>query len=107
MLAVEIPLATEADVASIPTITEHYSQHVLSAAEKIRNVVGLILQALVVAGPSGSKDLVADALTIQMHLVQAVAGDISARLLHRTINLERAAQQGRRLRPRTSSCRSG
>ena len=56
-----------------------HAHRVVPASQQRRDVVGLVLQALVVARPAGSEELVAHAPAVQVQLVEAVARDVGAR----------------------------
>src|SRR6266496_1389284 len=99
-VTIEIRLPAKADVAAIPAIAEDYANGILATAQQIGEVVSLILQALVIAGPTRRENLIANTLPVQMHLVQTVARHISPRFLYHAFGLEGAAQQWRRLWPR-------
>ena len=64
------------------------------------DVVGLVLQALVVAGPAGREDCVPDPLTVDGHLVEPVARYVGAGPLDFAIHGELAPQHRRRPRLR-------
>src|SRR5439155_6955837 len=62
------------------------------------DVVRLVLETLVVAGPAGGEHRVAHAPAVDLQLVQSVAGDVDTRRAHRLAECELAAEQRRGLR---------
>jgi hypothetical protein len=97
-ISIETAAAAESNIAAIPSVPESHAYSVLATAQQTGDVIGLILQTLVVAGPARSKQLVADALPIQIHFIKTVTADIDARFLYGAFRLKRFAQQRRRLR---------
>ena len=69
-------MAGPCQLASIPAAPEHSADDVGAGLQERRDVVRLVLQALVVAGPARREQLVADALSVQMYLVEPVARDV-------------------------------
>ncbi len=86
------------EIAPVPAAPEQDAYRVGAGLEQWRDVVGLILEALVVAGPAGGEKLVANALAVEPHLVQAVAGHVGARSDHRAAQREVAPQHRHRSR---------
>ena len=62
------------------------------------DVVGLVLQALVVAGPARREDGITDALAVDGHLVEAVARHVGAGAFDVALQRELAPQHRRRAR---------
>ena len=60
-VAIDVALAAEADLAPIPAAAENGAGGVRPLLQQRRDVVGLVLQVLVVAGPARREDLIADA----------------------------------------------
>src|SRR5215831_8914545 len=85
-----------ATLEAIPSTAKHSADGVCAALDQVRHVVGLILNSLVVAGPTWGEKLIAYTLPVQVQLVKTVASDIRARLLDNPRYLEFAAQHGRR-----------
>src|SRR5207237_257833 len=70
----DVPASDPArEVAAIPAVAEEDAHRVVTRAQQRGHVVGLVLQALAVARPSGREELVADAPAVEAHLVKAVA----------------------------------
>ena len=95
-LAVDIPASFPGQVPAVPAVAELHSDRVGSGLQERRDVVGLVLEALVVARPSRREELIADAPTVQVHLVEAVARHIGSGLRDRARELELAPQHRRR-----------
>jgi hypothetical protein len=76
-LAVIVAL-TPADVAAIPAVAEEGAGGVGARAEEDRDIVGLVLHALLVLGPAGGEDIVADAVAVEMKLIEAEGGGVEA-----------------------------
>ena len=53
--SINIPLTAKADVAAIPAVAENGAGSIVTALQQGCDVVCLILQAFVVAGPAGVK----------------------------------------------------
>jgi hypothetical protein len=93
--AVEIALAEEAEMSPVPPIAEHRTDGVGAGPEQRRDVVGLVLQPAAVRCPAGCEELVADALSVEIDLVEAEGGDVETGGAHAVGNAERATQEWR------------
>ncbi len=76
--AVVVPFALEAEVPAIPAIAERHRDRVRARPNERRDIVRVVLQALVVAGPTWSEQVISHALTIQLDEVETEAGDIES-----------------------------
>ncbi len=100
-VAVDVAPAGEAHlVPAVPAVADERPHGVGARLQERRDVVGLVLEALVVAGPAGSEELVAHALAVQVQLVEAVARRVGARASGRARELELAPQHRNRARLR-------
>src|SRR5215831_17399262 len=97
-ISVEVAMPTETNIAAEPSVTKHHTDSIRPAAQQARYIVGLILQPLVVAGPTRRKQPIRNALPIQIDFIETMTGDISTRFFDRALCLKRMAQQWRRLR---------
>jgi hypothetical protein len=82
-----------AHIAAIPAIAKHGTQNVVSLAHQIRHIVGLVLQAVFVAGPARGEYSIAHALPIQPQFIEAQAGGVDAGGYNAIFCLKAAAQQ--------------
>ena len=64
--------ARPAQTAEIPPAAQHDAEGVLAAREHVGDVVGAVLQTLVIGGPPGSEVLVADLAAVEVGFVHAV-----------------------------------
>src|SRR6185369_1727944 len=97
-VAVVVPRAAERAFSAVPAAAQHGADDVLPLLQEWRDVVRLVLEPLVVTGPARGEQLVADALAVQMKLVEASAGDVGSRTHDVAGQHELAAQirRGRR-----------
>ena len=95
-IAVDVALVVPGEVAAVPTIAERDADRVRPPLQERRDVVGLVLQALVVARPPRREHRVANSLPVDGHLVEPVARHVRARPLDVAIHGELAPQQRRR-----------
>ena len=58
--------AEHADLAGVPAVAELGAEGVVAAADQVGDVVGLVLDALVVVGPARGEQLVADLLAVEL-----------------------------------------
>ena len=70
-----------ADIAESPAVTDTYFNGVF-LTQIFGNVVGLILNAIFIARPTGSKDTFADSLTVYKKGVITNGGYLDARLFY-------------------------
>ena len=77
--AVIVALTLEADVAAIPSIAECHPDCVRARAKERCDIVGVVLQSLVVARPAWSEEVVTHALAIHFDDVEAQARDVEPR----------------------------
>ncbi len=94
---VDGPLVLPGEEAAVPAVAEHRADRVLARAQVARDVVRLVLEAVVVARPAGGEELVAHALPVDLQLVEAEAGDVGAGGAHLPLHREGPAQHRRRL----------
>ena len=94
-IAVDVATASR-QVSAVPAVAEQHAHGVVPALEQGRDVVGLVLQALVVARPARGEELVAHPLAVEVQLVEPVARHVGARARDGSAQLEHAAQHGHR-----------
>ena len=94
--AIEIPLTVESEIAPVPAVAEHRSDDVLTGSQQPGDVVGLILEPAMVRRPPRSKQLITDALAVEMELVEAEARDIETSRGDCTPDAKCPTQQRRR-----------
>src|SRR6185437_3006501 len=73
------PLGIKADEPGVPAVGNNCPEHVLSLAEQLGHVIGLVKNSFVVVSPAGWESCVADSPTIQPRLVKAERGNVQAR----------------------------
>ena len=84
--------------AAVPAVAQGGADRVLAGAQLPRDVVGLVLEAVVVARPARREELVPHALPVDLQLVEAEARHVRARRLHGALHREGPAQHRRGLR---------
>src|SRR5207244_6949733 len=93
--AVEIALAEEPELSAIPAVAQHRADRIVARSQERGDVIRLVLQPAAVRGPAGREELVADALAVQIDLVEAEAGDVETRGAHAAGNRNGAPEQRR------------
>src|SRR4051812_48859855 len=96
LVAVQGASAVPSEPAAIPTVTDADAENG-GLVEKIRDVVGAVPEALVVAGPSGAEHVVIDGVTVEGCLEDAEGRDAQGGSRDRTVIFvegELAAEQG-------------
>src|SRR6266849_2649352 len=93
--AVEIALAEEAELSAIPAIAQHRADRVVACSHERSDAICLVVQPAAVRCPAGCKERVADALVVEIDLVEAEARDVEARGAHAIGDAEGAPQQRR------------
>lgn len=86
--------AVEAVPAPVPAVAEPGADRVRAVGEVPGHVVGAVAQAVGVHRPAGCQGFVADPAAVDLHLVEAVGGDVQAGALHRPIEAEVLADAG-------------
>ena len=79
LLAVQRPSAVPAEVPAPPAVAEPGAQRVVPGPDQVGDVVGHVAQARLVGGPAGREFVVADALTVQLKLRDAVGAGVEPR----------------------------
>ena len=69
ILAIEILLSGEPYKPSVPAVGKRHAQRILPAAQELRDVIDLVLQPLVVRGPTGCQKAIPDAAAIELCLI--------------------------------------
>src|SRR3954451_19289658 len=96
LVAVQGPPAVPSEPAAIPAVSNADAEHG-GPIEKIRDVVGAVPEALVVAGPSRAEHVVVDGVTVDGCLEDAEGRDAQGADRDRTVPFvegELAAEQG-------------
>ena len=84
VVAVQVRVtAVEADAAPVPAVGEPGAERVLALGEMVGDVVGVVAQPLAVDGPARRQGVVADARSVELHLVQAVGRHVEPGRGHR------------------------
>ena len=92
-VAVDVaPAAAVAQPAAVPAVAQDGADGVAALLQQGGHVEGLVAQAVVVAGPAGRHDVVADHRAVDLGLVQAQRGDVQPRLRDAGPHVELAAQ---------------
>ena len=100
-VAVDVaPIDAPGQVPAVPAVAELDPDGVVARLQEGRDVVRLVLQALVVARPPGREELVAHPAAVQVHLVEAVARHVGPRPRDGAVQLELPAQHRHRTRLR-------
>ena len=81
-------------LASIPAAAQGHADRVVAGAQQVSNIVGLVLEAFLVAGPSRRQHVISDAPSVDHRLVETVTRDVCARLQHSWLHLERPSHHG-------------
>ena len=87
-----------AQPAAEPAIAQDRADCVAALPQQAGHVVGLGAQAVVVAGPAGRHDVIADDRAVELGFVDAQRSDVQAGLRDARPHGELAAQQGAGLR---------
>ena len=85
--------------ACIPALAQQGGHGVLALAQQRGDIVGLVMNALAVAGPFRREQLLADALAVQAKFVEAQRAGVGGGALDGTVQLERLADHRGRQRP--------
>src|ERR1019366_4965015 len=93
--AVVVLATVEAEVATIPTVAEDDADGVPAGDKIAGDVVGLVLQTRVIAGPAWREQVVADAVAVEMQLVQTPARDVNPRRENPSLHIEAATEHRR------------
>jgi len=88
-----------AHAPGIVAVSEESADRIGPLAQQLCYIVGLVLHALTIVGPFGSKDVVAHAAAVEVHLVEAKGRHVERGAAHRGRENELAAQQRRDERP--------
>ena len=78
-LAVQVPIVVPRQRAAIPAAPKRRANGVRPLLQERRHVIRLILQPLVVAGPARREQLIADTVSVDEQLVQAMPRDVRTR----------------------------
>src|SRR5690606_38507518 len=81
------------DVTAVPAVAEQCAEAVVARPQVAGNVIGLVLHAPGIAGPAGAEDIVADALAVDLGLVEPQGGDVEARAGDRLVEAKDSAQE--------------
>ena len=95
LAAIEVALAKESEIASVPAIAENRADDVCAPPQQRGDVVGLVLDSAAVRRPARCEELVTDALAVEIDLIEAQAGDVEARRAHGVADAKRAPQERR------------
>src|SRR5215467_4710118 len=93
-----VALPAKSYFASVPAVAQESAYSVITLLEEACNIIRLILKALVIAGPTRSKNLIANPFAVELNLVKAMAGDIRSRLFDGACDLELSPQHWHRAR---------
>ena len=99
-LSISVPLVAPREPAAVPAIPQRHADGVRARHEQRGDVVGLVLEALVVRRPPRSEKLIAHATAIQLHLVEAQAGDVGSGRGDVAVHLDFRTQHGAWIRGR-------
>ena len=67
--------AKPADGAAVPAVAEDGAERILALSQKRGDIVGLVLDALLIIGPAGGEDFISDASAIDLAFVETERGD--------------------------------
>src|ERR1035438_7882862 len=79
VLAVELAVAAEADVAAEPPIRQDCAEGVAAAANQLGDIPCSVIDPLIVIGPARGEIVIADAVTVQVHIHEAERTGIKRR----------------------------
>src|ERR1035437_1084063 len=71
VLAIELAVAAEADVAAEPPVRQDRAEGVAAAADQLGDIPRPVIDPLVVVGPARGEIVIADAVTVQVHIHEA------------------------------------
>src|ERR1019366_1424518 len=71
ILAVELAVATEADVAAEPPIRQDCAEGVAAAANQLSDIPCAVIDPLAVVSPARGEIVIADAVAVQVHIHEA------------------------------------
>ena len=96
--AVAVPAEVLDQRAPVPPVADDPAEHVHAVAQERSHVERVVAEVMVIARPTGSERVVADALTVQLELVQTERARVQARPGHRRRDPEFAPKVRTRLR---------
>ena len=91
--AIDIAPALEAELAAVPAVAQDRAGRVVAGLEQLRDVVGLVLYAVMVGRPSRGEQLIAHASTVEIHFVQPETRGVESRSRHDAAHAKRATQE--------------
>ena len=94
-VAVDVPFPAEAQVAAEPAVGQLHTDRVGAVPQQGGDVVGLVPQPVVVAGPARRQHLIADHGPVQLGLIDAVGSGVQPGPDDRAVDDELPAQQRR------------
>src|SRR5262245_25404668 len=97
-LTVLVALAAKSDSASIPAVAQESGDSVITVLEEACDVISLILKPFVVAGPTGSKELIANQLAVDLNFIEAVAGHVGSSFANGAGEFKESAKHWNRTR---------
>jgi hypothetical protein len=103
-VTVDVASAGKAEIPAEPAIGEVDADRVRTLGKQVGDVVRVVAQPVVVAGPAGRQDGVAHDRTVELRLVDPVGGGVETRSGNWTVYHELPPKQGGRLTARTG-CR--
>src|ERR1035441_2966744 len=71
VLTIELAVAAEADIAAEPPIRQDCAEGVAAAADQLGDIPRPVTDPLVVVGPARGEIIIADAVTVQVHIHEA------------------------------------
>src|SRR5690606_39730149 len=95
VVAVDGVLVLPAEVATIPAVPEQALDDVLAGRDKVRDIVGLVTEVMVVARPARREDMVADPLAVERDRVDAERGRVDASASDLPLCFEGPLHEGR------------
>src|SRR6185437_15456973 len=95
LAAILIAHAGVAEVSAVPAIAEGCADDVFALGEQRSDVIGAVVDALVVIGPAGDEMIVAEAFAVEMGIADAKSRDIHGGGSYGLIDVEARAQKFR------------
>jgi len=88
VLAVMVAQLAVADVAAVPAIGQDRAQSVIPSMKPVGHIIGAVIDPPGVVSPAGVEIFVADALAVEVEVINSQRGGVDRGLLHELSHLE-------------------
>src|SRR5262245_38659702 len=105
--AVYVAPSVEAQLTPVPAVAHDHTDCVVARLEQFRDVVGLVLKAAMVGGPSRREHLVAHAGAVEVCFVQTETRRVESRPRDDAVHAEHAAEERRWTAQAVAGARGG